>query len=248
MTSTEPRKFLWIIMALLLCGSGAAAADQVPARPAEVRHDTPGIDNLTPMRTLTTPSNPGKTLIEPGKGMFLIAGRDLLDPNFVQSVVLLVDVDDYGVLGLVINRATEYKLAEVIPALQDHSTAADRLYLGGPVVTSTISLLMRSAQTTEGVHHVFDDVYFSTSFPVLETTLKKLDHEQTLRVYAGHSGWAPRQLQNELKRGDWYLVGADAELVFNTDPESIWALLIRSVSGLWVQNSTGQFPVIAQFP
>ena len=64
--------------------------------------------------------------------------------------------------------------------------------------------------------------------------------------FAGHAGWGPGQLQGELKRGDWYLVGADAELVFNTEPESIWALLIRSVSGLWVQNSTGQFPVLAR--
>ena len=95
---------------------------------------------------------------------------------------------------------------------------------------------------------MFNDVYFSASLPVLEMTLEKLDHEQRLRVYAGHAGWAPGQLQGELRRGDWYLVGADAELIFNTEPESIWLRLIRSVSGLWVQNRTNQFPVITQYP
>jgi len=212
MTSTKPGRSLWIFLALLLSGFAVA------------------------------PSNPGKALIEPGKGMFLIAGRDLLDPNFAQSVVLLVDVDDYGVLGLVINRATQHNLAEVIPALQDDATAGDVLSLGGPVLTDTVSLLMRIEKPDQDIHHVVDDVYFSTSLPLLESAIKKPDHEQRLRVYAGHSGWGPGQLQDELKRGDWYLVGADAELVFNTGPDSIWPLLIRSVSGLWVQNGARQWP------
>lgn len=214
MTSTDPGTSLWIFLALLLSGFAVAQ------------------------------SNPGKALIEPGKGMFLIAGPNLLDPNFSQSVVLLVDVDEYGALGVVINRATEHKLTEVIPALQDDAGATDRLYLGGPVLDSTISLLLRGERAARDVQHVFKDVYFSTHFPVLEATLEKLDHEQSLRVYAGYAGWSSGQLQDELRRGDWYLVAADAKLVFSTDPENIWALLIRSVSGLWVQNRTRHYRLL----
>ncbi len=242
MTPTGPGNLLRIFFTLLVSGLGTASADQVSTHPVEARHATSGNGNSDPIGTIAAPSNPYKNLVEPGKGMFLIAGRDLLDPNFAQSVVLLVDVDDYGVLGLVINRATEHNLAEVIPALQVDATTDDVLFLGGPVVIDTVSMLMRSERAIQDIHHVFDDVYFSTSFPVLEANLKKSDHEQRLRVYAGHAGWGPGQLQSELKRGDWYLVGADAELVFNTEPEGIWPLLIRSVSGLWVQNDTRQLP------
>ena len=95
---------------------------------------------------------------------------------------------------------------------------------------------------------MFNDVYFSAGLPVLEASLEKVDHERRLRVYAGHAGWGPGQLQGELRRGDWYLVEADAELVFTTEPESIWPRLIRSVSGLWVQNSANQLSVIARYP
>ncbi len=243
-----PSKLVWIFLTLLFIGTGAAAAGQASLCSAEFRHDTSDIDNPDLISTFAPPSNPGTTLIEPSKGMFLIAGHDLLDPRFVHSVVLLVDVNDNGALGLVINRASEHKLAEVIPALQYHATATDLLYLGGPVGINTVTVLVRSEAATEEVQHVFNDVYFSASLPVLEATLEKLDHEQRLRVYAGHAGWAPGQLQGELRRGDWYLVEADAELVFNTEPESIWLRLIRSVSGLWVQNRTNQFPVITQYP
>ncbi|RLA07702.1 MAG: hypothetical protein DRQ59_14265 [Gammaproteobacteria bacterium] len=232
-----PSKLLWAFLVLLLIGPGEAAGQAFVCL-AKVQHHRVDIPEL--IHTFVLPSNPSMTLTEPSKGMFLIAGRGLLDPSFAQSVVLLVDVNNNGALGLIINRATEYKLAETIPELQEDPIAADLLYLGGPVGANTITLLMRSEEAIEDVHHVFNDVYFSTSIPVLEAALEKLDHEQRLRVYAGHAGWGAGQLQDELKRGDWHLVAADAELLFNTEPERIWLRLIRSVSGLWVQNSTNQ--------
>ncbi len=111
-----------------------------------------------------------------------------------------------------------------------------------------VTMLIRDQVAAEEVRHVFDDVYFRASLPVLKASLEKLDHQQRLRVYAGHAGWAPGQLQGELRRGDWYLVKADVELVFNTEPENIWPRLIRSVSGLWVQNRIHKSPVLAQYP
>jgi len=234
-----PSKLLWAFLALLFIGPGEAAGQAFVCL-AKVQHNTFDIDNPDLIHTFVLPPTPGMTLIEPSKGMFLIAGRGLLDPSFAKSVVLLVDVDTNGALGLIINRATEYKLAETMPELQEDPIAADLLYLGGPVGINTITLLMRSEEATEDIHHVFNDVYFSTSIPVLEAVLEKLDHEQRLRVYAGHAGWAAGQLQDELRRGDWHLVAADTELLFNTEPERIWLRLIRSVSGLWVQNSTNQ--------
>lgn len=248
MTSKQPGKLLWIFIILLFSGPGVASAGEVSAGPTETRHDTSGVHNPGSIRRFAAPSGPYKPLTELGKGMLLVAGPHMLHPSFAQSVVLLVDVGEYGVLGLIINRATEYSLAEVIPALKDNANAVDLLYLGGPVVTESVSMLMQYEQARQDVHRVFGDVYFSTRFPELEANLKKPDHQRRLRVYAGQAGWAPGQLQDELKRGDWYLLGADAELVFNTEPESIWHQLIRSVSGLWVQNGSSQFPVVSQYP
>ena len=203
---------------------------------ANEQHNRPDIEMPGLIHTLVLPSVPGMPLIEPGKGMFLVAGRNLRDQNFANSVVLLVEVDAIGVLGLIINRVTGYPLAEVIPELQDAPAGADLLYLGGPVNADAITLLMRSESASQDAHHVFNDVYFSTSTPLLKAQLNKLDHENRLRVYAGHAGWGAGQLQHELRRGDWHLVKADAEMLFNAEPEHIWLRLIRSVSGLLVEN------------
>ncbi len=65
--------------------------------------------------------------------------------------------------------------------------------------------------------------------------IRDQDLADTMQAYAGYAGWAPGQLEGEVKRGDWSLVEADVETLFSKSPETMWRELNRQASGLWVQ-------------
>jgi hypothetical protein len=77
---------------------------------------------------------------------------------------------------------------------------------------------------------VLKDVYFTSDKDWIEALLKKPDPARGLRVYAGYSGWGLGQLQNEMKRGDWYVLPADADTIFDKDVSRIWPDLVQRAS------------------
>ena len=170
-----------------------------------------------------------------GKGIFLVANRKLVDPNFRRSVVLLVAHGDDGAMGVVVNRPTPLTLSAVLPDIAELAERSDPLYLGGPVATSQITLLLRAAKPPENAQHVFRDVYFSGSLTTLMQHVRDEQIADTMQAYAGYAGWAAGQLEGEVERGDWSLVEADAELLFSSSPEDMWRELNRQSSGLWVK-------------
>ncbi len=171
------------------------------------------------------------------KGMFLVASRGLVDPNFRRSVVLLVAHDQDGAMGVIVNRRTDLTLSTVLPDIEELADRPDQLFVGGPVASSQIILLLRAADPPRNSQHVFNDVYFSGSLTTLMDYLEDQALAGAMHAYAGYAGWAPGQLEGELERGDWNLVSADAETVFSESPEEMWPELIRQSSGLWVRGA-----------
>jgi putative transcriptional regulator len=94
---------------------------------------------------------------------------------------------------------------------------------------------MRSGSQPEGSLHIFEDVYISANRTVLQQTIDNADSEENFRVFAGHAGWAPGQLDREVSRGSWHIMEADAKIVFDKPPSEIWPELIRQSSVLWVR-------------
>lgn len=166
-----------------------------------------------------------------GKGKLLVASRQLADPNFAQSVVLLLGYGRLGALGVIINRPTAVRLSEILPDSFRAAPQAGVVYSGGPVATSALLLLFRAARQVDETEHVFADVYLSGSQAVVE---EKVARGGTFRMYVGHAGWAPDQLDNEVARGDWYIVPADIDTVFRKPAENIWSELIQRSTGRWV--------------
>jgi len=74
---------------------------------------------------------------------------------------------------------------------------------------------------------VLRDVYLTGDIDWVDARLQDGDLAAGLRVYVGHSGWGPGQLQNEIGRGDWYVLPADADVIFNQDPATIWPELSK---------------------
>ena len=169
---------------------------------------------------------------ELAKGMFLIAGRQLRDPNFHETVVLLLDYSREGAMGLVVNRDTGTRLSTLLPEAEALRGRQDTLFIGGPVARTQMFMLFRSQGKAEGAKHVFDDVHVSSSQDLLDNILDASEEER-LRVYAGYAGWVPRQLEGEVASGAWHVVPAEAAKVFDPDPSQVWPKLIDATEMRW---------------
>ena len=169
------------------------------------------------------------------KGKFLVASRRLRDPNFKETVVLLIDYGQDGAMGLVINRPSKIKLAAVFPDIKELKERKDTIFVGGPVAVNQMLLLVGTPQLPEESQEVTQDVYISSSWKVLERLVKNAAKDERFRIFAGYAGWAPNQLDFEKSRGDWHVLKADAETVFDKKPSEIWPELILRASVKWVR-------------
>lgn len=166
------------------------------------------------------------------KGVFLVASERLRDPNFSQSVVLLLEYDSTGALGLIINRPSQVSLASALPEVAGLTGRSDVLYVGGPVGRNQLFLLIRGASQPREANPVVDEIYSSISLETLRALLGEENAE--FHAHAGYAGWGPGQLDAEVLRGDWYVAPADADTMFDLPADDVWPALIRKNAGFWV--------------
>src|SRR5262249_17973392 len=162
-----------------------------------------------------------------GAGKLLVASRDLADPNFAQTVVLLVQYDTQGVVGLILNRRTDIPLSRVLESLKAAKDRSDLVYLGGPVETPTVFALFRSPNKMEGAERIFGGVYLISTKTLFEQTISTRPDPGVFHVYLGYAGWTDELLRKEVELGAWFIFPADADTVFNSDPDSLWSQMIR---------------------
>ena len=147
----------------------------------------------------------------------LIATRELQDPNFAKTVVLMVKHDDEGALGLILNRPTSASLKEIWSQLNNGTCAADhRLHLGGPI-QGPLMVVHGDSELSE--IDVMAGVHFTHEPSYIEQLVDNPD--LPARFFIGYSGWAPGQLEHELKQGSWLTAPADPQQVFASD-ETLW--------------------------
>jgi putative transcriptional regulator len=162
-----------------------------------------------------------------GPGQLLVASRELADPNFAETVVLLVHYDSEGVIGLILNRRTDLPISQVLAQLKTAKDLSNPVYLGGPVETPTVFGLLRSTDKLEGAEHVFGDVYWISSKTALEKTISSRPDPGVFHVYLGYAGWSTAQLRNEIRLGGWFIFQADNQTVFHANPDSLWRQMIK---------------------
>ena len=166
-------------------------------------------------------------------GMFLIATRDLKGSTFAESVVLLIQHDENGTMGIIINQPTNLELTSILPEISPN--VVSRIYLGGPVATYGIMLLIRSTEELIDAEHVFGNVYASGDRELLVDLLDKEDATNSIRLYAGHAGWFPGQLDYEIRRGSWRVVPANESMIFTDEPLEIWRQLVPPADPILVR-------------
>jgi putative transcriptional regulator len=170
--------------------------------------------------------------VAPAPGVFLVAKPSIDGGPFWQSVVLLLDHGDGGTLGVIVNRATEVSLSQVLSGL-DKDSADPELHFGGPVGLDGLLFLFQTEKPPKDAKSVLHGVFYSGDRELLGKLLKSKGDR--VKVFVGHSGWAPGQLQGEILRGSWTLAPADPFTVFQKSPDAIWPELAEAgvtVAGL----------------
>ena len=154
--------------------------------------------------------------------ILLVARGDLRDPNFADSVVLVMNNLGPAPIGLVVNRPTEIPVARLFPDFKRLAPLHDKVYFGGPVDLESVWFLFRAAKPPEHAVQAFAGIYLSSSRDLLQQLLGREKPMDGLRIFIGHSGWAPGQLEAEIARGAWSLERAQPDAIFKGRPEHPW--------------------------
>jgi len=167
-------------------------------------------------------------------GMLLVASESMNDPRFVETVILIVQHDAQGTIGLITNKPSDIPITHALPMLKRLPEGAEYVYFGGPVqFRSMMSLLMRSEREPEGAVRVFDNVYATSGYNNVGRLVSMAREPDEVRTFGGYTGWAPGQLDAEISRGGWRVFEADAKAVFAPDPAGIWRDYMEESGGSW---------------
>ncbi len=172
-------------------------------------------------------AQPGAGVKDLAQGRFLVASRELMDPNFGQTVVLLIRYGEEGAAGLVVNRRTKIPLSRVFEDLKGGKRPSDPAYLGGPVGITGVLGLLRSPDKPKEADLVVGDVSVTSSKALLEKKVSAGEPSSAFRVYLGYAGWGKGQLEREVRIGAWHIFRGGAELVFDDNPGSLWQRMIQ---------------------
>ncbi len=163
-------------------------------------------------------------------GVFLIAKPDLADSNFSRTVVLVTQTEDFSTVGVILNRPTPLKLSQLEPGLET-GKYRDAVFFGGPVmVKSLVAVFLSETRPPAAAFHVLPKLYMTLHPDNVKMLVAS--EGRRYRLYAGFSGWAPRQLENEFDREGWFVLPADADTVFRTDTAGLWEELVQRVRAL----------------
>jgi putative transcriptional regulator len=159
------------------------------------------------------------------RGRLLIASPVLVDPNFHRTVVLIAEHTDEGAMGLVLNRPAETLVAEAVPDLSELADSGAPLYVGGPVAADSVIVLAEFDDPSLAGVLLDGDLGFvgggADDFAEVAGGLRRA------RVFAGHSGWGPGQLEGELEEEAWIVEPPRREEIFSEDPDALWAAVLR---------------------
>ena len=164
-------------------------------------------------------------------GMLLVATPALRDPNFADTVVLLLDVNDEGALGVVLNRPTPILVGDVLEQWSDAVAEPEVLFRGGPVSTDGAIAVAR-LRTPGDAPVGWREVTSSLGVVDLDTPVELLDGSLAgMRVFAGYAGWGFQQLLDEIAEGSWYVVSGEDADAFRGDPDALWRDVMRRQPG-----------------
>lgn len=158
---------------------------------------------------------------------FLVAQPALTAPTFARTVILVTQGRDGGALGVILNRPTDITPRDAFPKHKHLAALEQKVYFGGPVLPQGLLFLVRTSTPPPASVPVLRDVFLVSDIDWVDAALAERKLISDLRIFAGHSGWAPRQLRSEMERQGWYLLPADSATVFEHDVRQLWPELVK---------------------
>ncbi|MFI7578085.1 YqgE/AlgH family protein [Micromonospora sp. NPDC049497] len=165
-------------------------------------------------------------------GRLLVATPALKDPNFDRTVVLLVAHEPGGALGVVLNRATEVPVADVLGDWSELARHPAVLFEGGPVQPDSAICLARMRhplQRVKGFHQVSGAV---GTLDLSGDPERLRENLGAIRVFAGYSGWGAGQVEQEIEDGSWFVLDALPGDAFVDRPDDLWPMVLRRQGGM----------------
>ena len=161
----------------------------------------------------------------------LVSVPTLDDPNFFRSVVFVIEHTDEGAVGLVLNQPTDAQISEALPDWADVAAAPAVAFVGGPVQQheAVIGLaLVGRVEDSDAWQPLLGRV---GTIDLGRTPADVRGDIEAVRVFAGYSGWGPRQLDDELELGGWFVVDALPDDLLTPDPAVLWRTVLRRQGG-----------------
>jgi putative transcriptional regulator len=159
---------------------------------------------------------------KPLNAILIVARDDLPDSHFAHSTVLVMNNLAPGPVGIIINRPMPVPVSRLFPDIERLAQVRDKVYFGGPVDFGSVWFLFRAAKPPEHAIQACDGVYLSADRELLLQLLGRNKPMDSLRIFLGHAGWAPGQLEAEIERHDWSSKRAEAEAIFSGKSEHPW--------------------------
>lgn len=170
-------------------------------------------------------------------GRFLISEPFMADPNFQRTVVLLVEHNEAGSLGFVLNRQL---VANIQDLVDDVPPFEAPIFLGGPVEHNTLHFLHTRAELP-GAQPLGDGIFWSGNADALfEQIRQESISPQEVVFCLGYAGWGAGQLQNELDQKTWIVTPAEASFIFTENYGDLWQRLLHHMGG--------KYRILANYP
>ena len=164
-------------------------------------------------------------------GRLLVSTPHLDDGVFHRSVILMLQHDDDGAQGVVLNKPLGAEVDAVLPGWGEHIASPQTLFQGGPVqVDSALGLVTVPGEV--GLPPGSQRLFGSVAIIDLDTPpLLVMPEVGGLRIFAGYAGWSAGQLEGELRRGSWFVVDSVPGDLLTADPEHLWSQVLRRQGG-----------------
>ncbi len=159
------------------------------------------------------------------KGHLLVATPQLLDPNFVRTVLLMFEHNEAGAAGVILNRPTEATISDISAQFLEERVEWDKpIHLGGPVPGPLLALHTSEALSDQ---EVLTGVYSTVEAGRIRELIR--NRAEPSRIIANYAGWGPGQLEAEIADQSWYSLPAKAEHVFWSSDDDLWEFVSREI-------------------
>lgn len=169
------------------------------------------------------------------RGSLLIATPQLQDPNFMQSVVFMIEHDQEGAFGLILNRPMQLTMQQLWQQLESSDCPLDAFVRSGGPVSGPLLALHPFAQFSD--REIMTGVHLTSDREPLQNLLRQ--GKPPVHLYIGYAGWGKEQLDGELEVGGWLTLPATPKIIFAEETDDLWHNAIRKSGEQFWEQSLG---------